>query len=491
MVTAVGTAFVRGNLTSDIYELELKDVYYAPDATENLFSTGVLNKKVRGTAVLGPDDAVLRLKAFDAPSHLSLHYSGEAEGPVTPFALEMRHFERESERCQFYLPQLAVARTQLLDYFGDLARAAQPDHLLFRFERSMELGPGEATLLSQLATNLGFPKDGASLAGYLTGENSAMLDLYPELGTFRDITFMFKAMMVPSGDALPELKAWTPQDAKLVWRFKPPTETAAGELLVAGFGKGTMHCAGWADDGEEEGELVVAAHPRKRLGFFEKLFKKAPKPRLPPSPADASSLAKQDLQTEEDVLHLRTKDLPDFGGTLRASDSELLLQYLLAPYLRVPLLLRFFSEASHTAALAHPELQDVLDAAIFEPGLWQPNAPKPMPVTVPAENRKHLATPVGLLFQELTHSPAVTLGCLQTLLDNALDMDAGRFSREGASAVILYAVRLSLSVEGYVRYLLSPAADSCRGLACSAGSRGEVPWGLAAQPALARAGASP
>jgi len=48
-------------------------------------------------------DAVLRLKAFDAPSHLSLHYSGQAEGPVSPFALEMRHFERESERCDIYI----------------------------------------------------------------------------------------------------------------------------------------------------------------------------------------------------------------------------------------------------------------------------------------------------------------------------------------------------------------------------------------------------
>jgi len=69
--------------------------------------------------------------------------------------------------------------------------------------------------LTQLATSLGFPRDGTSLACYLTGDNSAMLDLYPELGTFRDITFMFKAMMVPSSDALPELKAWTPEDAKV------------------------------------------------------------------------------------------------------------------------------------------------------------------------------------------------------------------------------------------------------------------------------------
>jgi len=53
--------------------------------------------------------------------------------------------------------------------------------------------------------------------------------------------------------------------------------------------------------------IVLATHPRKRLKFFEKLFKKAPKPRLPPSPADASSLAGCELQTEEDVLHVRSR----------------------------------------------------------------------------------------------------------------------------------------------------------------------------------------
>mgnify|MGYP007045393534 CR=1 FL=1 len=66
--------------------------------------------------------------------------------------------------------------------------------------------------------------------------------------------------------------------------------------------------------------------------------------------------------------------------------QELLLQYLTAPYLRVPLLLRFFSQASHTAALAPPELQDVLDAAVFEPGLWQPNEKKEMPKSFPMHN---------------------------------------------------------------------------------------------------------
>ena len=73
-------------------------------------------------------------------------------------------------------------------------------------------------------------------------------------------------------------------------------------------------------------------------------------------------------------------------------------------------------------------LQELLDASIFEPGLWQPNVPKVQPEYVPAQSREHLATPVGLLMQELTHTPSLLLSCLQQTLENALDMDCGRYS---------------------------------------------------------------
>lgn len=53
-------------------------------------------------------DTILRMKARDAPSALSLHYSGEAEGPGQPFAIEMRHFEKESERAMLLQPHLVV-----------------------------------------------------------------------------------------------------------------------------------------------------------------------------------------------------------------------------------------------------------------------------------------------------------------------------------------------------------------------------------------------
>ena len=61
------------------------------------------------------------------------------------------------------------------------------------------------------------------------------------------------------------------------------------------------------------------------------------------------------------------RHLPDFGGTLRAADAEVLLSYLTVPYLRVPLLLHFFADTARTPCLAAAPLQDVRDAALQPP----------------------------------------------------------------------------------------------------------------------------
>lgn len=39
-----------------------------------------------------------------------------------------------------------------------------------------------------------------------------------------------------------------------------------------------------------------------------------------------------------------TQSLPDFGDRLRARDCELMLQYLTVPYIRIPLVIKFFSD---------------------------------------------------------------------------------------------------------------------------------------------------
>ena len=55
------------------------------------------------------------------------------------------------------------------------------------------------------------------------------------------------------------------------------------------------------------------------------------------------------------MLHL-TK-LPTFDGLLRPSESELLLTYLTAPYLRIPLALRHFADPQRVRALGHRDIQ--------------------------------------------------------------------------------------------------------------------------------------
>ena len=176
----------------------------------------------------------------------------------------MRHFERESERCQLFHPHLAAARTALLDYFRDLAENTATDRLLFRFERTMAFGKAEKDLLTQLALQLGFPRDEATLRNYLSGEDEGMIDLFPELATFRDIVYYTKAAMVPSSDALPEMRSWTISDARLGWHWKDD------KFAVKAFG-GTLQCAGWLEaDPDDEHGLVR----KQEVGFFQKMFGK-------------------------------------------------------------------------------------------------------------------------------------------------------------------------------------------------------------------------
>ena len=94
------------------------------------------------------------------------------------------------------------------------------------------------------------------------------------------------------------------------------------------------------------------------------------------------------------------------------SDAEHLLQLLTVPYLRLPLLLAFFAPQHRVTALAEPALQAMLDAACFEPGLFQPDAPRPMPTQLPALDREVFATPAGLLVNELQHAPTPLLASL-------------------------------------------------------------------------------
>jgi hypothetical protein len=166
------------------------------------------------------------------------------------------------------------------------------------------------------------------------------------------------------------------------------------------------------------GQDVDPAHLSPSAGFFgsaANMFRRKPSElEAPPSAANPSVLCGEQIETETDVLYVQK--MPTFDGSLGAADAELVCSYLTAPYLRIPLLLQFFSAPARFAALGCVEMQRVLDAALFEPGAyvapdvadaWFAPAPEKRhnaPSTAPAPKEK-LATTLGLLVNELHRSP--------------------------------------------------------------------------------------
>ena len=405
--------------------------------------------------ILAVADAAMRLVATDIPSQLALHYSGAAAGPVLPFGFSIGHFAVVSETLAMSTPALAAARATVLDYFESQARtgAVVDEHVLFKFEESMAMGEGERRLLTQVCLQMGLAHDAATLPLYLSGEVPWFLDLYPELGYFRDLVFMFKAMQAPSTEGLPDLRAWLPTEAALSWTYAGKDKDKEGRRFeVTGFGT-KLQCVSYTGDpGQSLGQSKKSFFGKLDLGRLDVFgWGKKQVARAPPSSADPSYLARDLVENEEDVLYLQ--ELPDFDGTLHPSDAELVLQYLTAPYVRIPLLLQLFTDKIRIKALGVEALQEVLDAALFEPALWQGLADKELPTHIPARSRAHLATPCGLLFNELLKSPDATLSAIEVMLDNVLERDAGKYLPESC-AVVLYVIRLAVRVEDFLLFLI-------------------------------------
>ena len=393
-------------------------------------------------------DATLRKVACDIPAQSSLHYSGRAKGPVQPFGFDLGTFEEESEYLKLSTPESAVARTQILDYFHQMKKVVSPDHMLFSFERGCDCHPADKSFADQLCLQMGFKRGESALD--LTGPTRGILQLFPEIAFFRDIVFMFKLVMVPTLEMLPEVKCWEPEEAVLSWGAAAGATNGMADAIysISGFGR-RLECTHLAVSVEEQ--QLKYKIPR---GVFSRFLRYvgvgSKKPRSTPSQANPSILLGERVDTEDDILHIR--NLPDFDGTLGARDCELMLQYLTAPYMRIPLLLNFFSNEVRLKALRNREMQEVLDAAMFEPGQWKSEYEIPLPSQIPAMDRDHLCTPVGLLFNEIVMSPNIILATVLHMLERVVDMDAGKYSELGES--ILYVTRLAIRVEGYLLFLM-------------------------------------
>ena len=271
------------------------------------------------------------------------------------------------------------------------------------------------------------------LALYVSGQRPELIDNYPEFEVYRDVVFWLK--FFSSTAQLPEAKVWFQKDSRLTWRFSD------GYFSIRAFGRELKP--------EPPAEAVKEASHKG--SFLAQLFKSSRPRSTIRGGADASSLCGTRIESEEDVLHIR--ELPNFDGRLTQSNSELLLSYLTVPYIRIPLVLNFFAAPENLSALCSPTIQRVFDCVMFEPGLWLPPGELVQPDTVPAPDRAHLATPCGLLFNELQCSPQAVVASLLNLLNHAIELDTGRWT-ERAAATILYVVRLVVRVEGFLVFMI-------------------------------------
>ena len=314
-------------------------------------------------------------------------------------------------------------------------------------------------LVDQLCVQMGFRRAEAPekvAAAYLSGASPEVLDNYPELGLFRDIVFYFKLMMCSSADDLPPIRRWEARDAALRWTCEPVASglpgfrsTAGVALKVDGFGR----------------RLSAVKRRQEETGVIGRLMQSRPKPRAPPSGADLELVIEPGVVTEDDVLHVPNAKLPAFGGRLGYSDTELLCQFLTAPYLRIPLLIEFFQEESRLRALESHELQGVLDSCFFEPGGWVADEDKRLPKAVPSEDSGLTSSPFGLLMNELIFSPKLLLDGVLSILDKALEFDTGSYAGQSAP-VILYFIRLVVRVEEYVNAVVEMLKMKANGGQC-------------------------
>lgn len=159
---------------------------------------------------------------------------------------------------------------------------------------------------------------------------------------------------------------------------------------------------------------------------------------------------------------------------LTPSDSERFITFLTAPYIRIPLILDFFANGDPTrlSALKTKTMQMIVDAALFEPGRWKPSDYADFITEVPVVDIDRLecllSTPHGTLFNEIAKSPDVLTTCVIKILERALDMDVGRYTKKASSGpLILYAIRLAVRLEGFLKYALKkciPGQPRPRGL---------------------------
>ena len=270
--------------------------------------------------------------------------------------------------------------------------------------------------------------------------------LYPEFGIYRDTSFLFHLSMIPFSLRPLKLSRWTEKDATLRWQYRSPMGMDKVLYVVAkAFGNRKVLTIASKPESHE----ISAADPSKYVtpsapgggapggglgGLFGGLGMMLPGMGAPAAPAESKSSG----VSEVDVIH--SKDLPLFDDFCTPEMSETLISYLTAPYLRVPLVVEFFSHQDHIDLLAHEQLRDILSAVLLEPGKWvtaydEDSAQRLHHVPPKDEKEKDVvASPLGVLLNELSTSPAALLEPLLRMAQSALNLNTKDFRSQPSSS---------------------------------------------------------
>ncbi|CAK9118523.1 unnamed protein product [Durusdinium trenchii] len=385
-------------------------------------------------------------EAEPCPSLVSDLLNGVGGKGWKPMAIDPTSFMRQSETIEAVTPEISVARTAVASYFTEVKKNLQvpsgKDQTLFDWDQhGWMLWVNKESGLKKLVQTIcshHLLQAGGGWADLAAGSDPYLVHTWPEFQCYRDIIFYWKYFLCTDLRVFPKVNEYVPQSAYLKWQVVdeqkafgcPPNRGKV--FLVSALGK--------------EHLLKHDVPPHR------------PKPPASglrwPSAALPSHHTKTPVRTEDDLLYMRS--LPTFNEMLRASDSEALLSFLTVPYIRMPLVLAFFTTGDRVNSLFDQGLQQILQAVILEPGkLLEPMNWAAAPENVPANSsaeQELVASPYGQLLTELACAPGCLLAYLAKLLELALVLANSAMSQ--TVGTILFTLRVAARVESSAVYLL-------------------------------------
>jgi len=356
------------------------------------------------------------------------------------YGFELGHYIVATQGLLFKLPELAICRAKVIEYFS----YSEPHYKkkLLTFSNDL-LGPEYTQLYATLQTLTGATSSmlGTNLMEWARG---AVHFKFQEVRQVLQAVLIFRCVQTNPVGMFSFSNRQHSQNASPTWdnvSYSPEMNVyQSGQAIIVAVGGSELPQVSKNKPkyiSYTSAEFVLNEFLYKNyLNFASNSEKKNYRP--------------VEIKNEDDILHCKT--LPSFDNSLSQQDSEQLLSYLTVPYLRLPLITSFFASEDRCHALRDPTLRSIFESILFEQGNLVPFSDAYLPQQVPTEDPKLIGTQYGLLFNELIHNPQLIIDNLIKIFHSSLELDVGLHSPN--THIILYVSRILAQVENYVEWLL-------------------------------------